>query len=214
MQTREIPLTPGAFAWAVSVRSSRLQSFPHRTLVKIIENDLDKPTLTVCDRDGKTAEVQRINLLPRLQYLRAYDKTWLSERSECASASIHFEIRRLWEQLQDLKELIDEMYWRLRRSGDAYLIDALEHQLAEDDPIQPFRSRIEDPTPLEKEIERLQRIVNSSCPYRKLGRSRSNWIEAREEAGVRLRKISQPGYIYEEPNRDEIPSICLPPYPH
>lgn len=204
MKTRELALMPGAFGWAVSVPACRLHAFPHRTLVKIIENDFNKPTATVRDVQGTIAELPRINLLPRLEYFHEVMRTWHREKSTHAIGTIRMEITLQWERLQELKEVIEDLYWRIRRSGDWQSVSSLESALATHDPIHPFKPPVDSPTLAEKEIERLKAKIALPCPYHKPGGARRRWEEDRKSAIAKLRTISRPGYIYRDPD-DQLP---------
>lgn len=138
MKTREIPLEPGAFGWAVDINPYPLRKFPDRTLIKVLRNQVGETTMTVVDQHGKTAELLRCNVLPRLQYHYSPDDKWYPEKSDRAQTILHDEIYKKTRELDLLKQSIENLYWRIRRSGNEDSIERLEQSLADIDPIQPY----------------------------------------------------------------------------
>lgn len=139
MKTREIPLVPTAFGWAVSLQHCRLpEGLPHRAMVKVIENKMGSTTLVVRDRNGNRFTVARGSVVPRLRYFYPKDEKYHAEHSERAQRILWEEIRFQEDRLQLQKKHIEELYWAVRRSGNAEAIQRLEEHLKITNPIGDY----------------------------------------------------------------------------
>lgn len=143
MKTQEIPLTSGAFAWAVYSHPYHLpEDLPHRTLVKVIENRRGDVEVTVQDRTGRQWRLMRCHLVPRLRYHYSHDEKWYPESTPRAQAILIEEIRRQWQELRRLRERIENLYWRVRRSAGPQDLERFHRLISSGDPIADY-----DPTP-------------------------------------------------------------------
>lgn len=139
MVTEDIPMTPENFAWAVSVMNYPLPNgLAHRSVVKILSNQIGEVAIEVEDADGKQWSLLRANLIPRVRYRsRTGTKTYPEHSNEAQNLLSH-EIGHLERELDRMKATIEEHYWAVRRSKNGPAIERLEKRLARSNPLGDF----------------------------------------------------------------------------
>lgn len=146
MQTREIPLVPGAFGWALSLQHCRLPNgLPHRSMVKVIENRMGSTTIVVRDRVGNRFTLSRDSVIPRVRYFYSKDEKYHAEHSDRGQRILWEEIRFQEERLELQRKHIEDLYWRVRRSGNQEWIQRLDEHLAVNDPISGYEGTPPEP---------------------------------------------------------------------
>lgn len=147
--TEDIPMTPDNFAWAVGAMHYPLpKGLPHRSLVKIVRNDVGDTQIHVVDAEGNPWSLNRSCLIPRVRYRsksgpKLGEKSYPEHSDEAQNLLTH-EIGHLERELKRIRKEIEAAYWAVRRSGNATAIAALEKRLADHNPIADYE--IEIPT--------------------------------------------------------------------
>lgn len=140
-------MTPKNFAWAVGAMHYPLpKGLPHRSLVKIVRNDIGDTQIHVVDAEGKPWSLNRSCLIPRVRYRSRSgpiigEKSY-PEKSDEAQNLLTHEIGHMHRELERIKKEIEELHWAVRRSGNATAIAALEERLADHNPIAGYEPEI------------------------------------------------------------------------
>lgn len=146
MVTKEIPLVPGAFGWAISLQHCVLPAgLPHRSVVKVIENRMGETTIAVRDRLGNRFRLGRGNVIPRRWYRYERDQKLYPEHSDRGQSILWEEIRFQEDRLELQRKHLEELYWAVRRSGNAAAIRKLDEHLETSNPIGDYDSSPPEP---------------------------------------------------------------------